>query len=359
MSACWRNGIFRGVRASAPLRDPRGCSRAGRLCLGGVVIRQVEADYLVVGAGASGMAFTDALIDHADARVALVDRRHGVGGHWLEAYPFVRLHQSSTFYGVASTVLGGGRIQETGPEAGLHERAGQSTICAYYENVLADRMVASGRVELFAGCEYLGDRTFVSRVSGKRYAVPERCRVVDARYLAPDIPAETPPKFGVVDGARVIPVNDLVHAGDAPEPVRRRGVGQDRDGCLHLAAGPRGRPRRDLLGAAARPVDAQPGADPARPRHLPRHGRRHDARGNGGGIDAGPVPPAGGRRHHAAHRPRGHADHGQGAHPRDLGARAAAQHRATSSVAATSSRSGADGSTSRTGRSPSPTTPWS
>ena len=36
--------------------------------------RVVEADYLVVGAGAMGMAFTDALIDHADVRVALVDR---------------------------------------------------------------------------------------------------------------------------------------------------------------------------------------------------------------------------------------------------------------------------------------------
>ena len=28
--------------------------------------RVVEADYLVVGAGAAGMAFIDALIDHAD-----------------------------------------------------------------------------------------------------------------------------------------------------------------------------------------------------------------------------------------------------------------------------------------------------
>src|SRR6188472_446495 len=116
----------------------------------------LEADYLVVGAGAAGMAFTDALIDHADARVALVDKRHGVGGHWLRAYPFVRLHQSSTFYGVASTLLGGGRLQQQGPEAGLHERADQPTICAYYDEVLADRMLASGRVELFAGSDYLG-----------------------------------------------------------------------------------------------------------------------------------------------------------------------------------------------------------
>jgi cation diffusion facilitator CzcD-associated flavoprotein CzcO len=94
------------------------------------VTHTVDADYLVVGAGAAGMAFTDALIDHADVRVALVDRRHGVGGHWLEAYPFVRLHQASAFYGVASTLLGGGSIQQHGPEAGLQERATKSEICA-------------------------------------------------------------------------------------------------------------------------------------------------------------------------------------------------------------------------------------
>ena len=73
--------------------------------------RTLDVDYLVVGAGASGMAFTDALIDHAAVRVAVVDRRHSVGGHWLDAYPFVRLHQASTFYGVASTLLGGNRLQ--------------------------------------------------------------------------------------------------------------------------------------------------------------------------------------------------------------------------------------------------------
>ncbi|WP_343061547.1 FAD/NAD(P)-binding protein [Nocardioides luti] len=179
--------------------------------------RLVDVDYLVVGAGASGMAFTDALIDHADGvRVALVDRRAGVGGHWREAYPFVRLHQSSTFYGVASTLLGGGRIQTEGPEAGLHERADQPTIQAYYDGVLADRMLGSGRVELFAGCEYSGDRTFRDLATGERFEVPERCRVVDARYLAPEIPAETPPRFGVADGVRVIPVNDLPRVEDAP-----------------------------------------------------------------------------------------------------------------------------------------------
>ena len=81
-------------------------------------------EYLVVGAGASGLAFVDSLVDHADdVRVTVVDRRPAPGGHWRDAYPFVRLHQASVFYGVASTELGTGSLQTEGPEAGLHERA--------------------------------------------------------------------------------------------------------------------------------------------------------------------------------------------------------------------------------------------
>jgi cation diffusion facilitator CzcD-associated flavoprotein CzcO len=160
------------------------------------VTRTIDADYLVVGAGAVGMAFTDALTDHSDARVVLVDRRHGGSGHWLEAYPFVRLHQASAFYGVASTLLGGGQLQHRGPEKGLQERASQPEICAYYARML-DRLLESGKVQFFPNSEYLGDRTGVSRISGERFEVPERCRIVDARYLAPSIPAEKPPPFHV------------------------------------------------------------------------------------------------------------------------------------------------------------------
>jgi hypothetical protein len=197
----------------------------------------VEADYLVVGAGAMGMAFTDALIDHADVRVALIDRRHGVGGHWLGAYPFVRLHQASAFYGVASTLLGGGRLQRHGPEASLQERATRSEICAYYERILADRMLESGSVEFFAACEYVGDRTFISRISGAQYAVPDRCRIVDAHYLAPEIPAEKAPPFGVADDARVIPVNELAAIDEAPSQYVIVGSGKTAtDACVWLLA---------------------------------------------------------------------------------------------------------------------------
>lgn len=196
--------------------------------------RIVPVDYLVVGAGAMGMAFTDALVDHADVRVALVDRRHGVSGHWLEAYPFVRLHQASAFYGVASTLMGGGQLQQRGPEKGLQERASQSEIVTYYARML-DRMVESGKVEFFPNSEYVGDRTVVSRVSGDAFEVPADCRVVDGHYLAPSIPAEKPAPFEVGDGARVLPVNDLARLEEAPSQYVVVGSGKTAtDACIWL-----------------------------------------------------------------------------------------------------------------------------
>jgi len=43
--------------------------------------KTLETDYLVVGSGAAGMAFIDALITDCDAKVILVDRRYAPGGH--------------------------------------------------------------------------------------------------------------------------------------------------------------------------------------------------------------------------------------------------------------------------------------
>lgn len=194
-----------------------------------------EADYVVVGAGATGMAFTDALIDHADVRVVLVDRRHAPGGHWLDAYPFVQLHQASAFYGVASTLLGGGRVQQSGPERGLHERATVAEIRAYYESVLTERLLASGKVTFLPGCEWTGEGRCVSRISGEWHEMRGRARVVDAHYLSPRIPADTMPPFTVDVGAKVVPVGDLVRVADAPSQYVVVGSGKTAtDACIWL-----------------------------------------------------------------------------------------------------------------------------
>ena len=84
-------------------------------------MQQFETDYLVVGSGAMGMAFCDALITETNADIIIVDKHHQPGGHWNDAYPFVRLHQPSAFYGVNSKKLGNNTIDTTGLNKGLYE----------------------------------------------------------------------------------------------------------------------------------------------------------------------------------------------------------------------------------------------
>ena len=203
-------------------------------------MKTLPTDYLVVGAGAMGMAFTDALVDHADVHVTLVDRRHTASGHWQDAYPFVQLHQASLFYGVASTVLGTGEVQPSGPETGLQERARQSEIQAYYDDVLHRRLVGSGRVTFLGGCEYHADgpsHLVTSRVSGETVQVDVRRRVVDAAYLSPTIPATTPPPFGVADDVRVVAINELARLSAAPNNYVIVGSGKTAtDGIVWLLA---------------------------------------------------------------------------------------------------------------------------
>ncbi|HUQ39564.1 MAG TPA: NAD(P)-binding protein [Acidimicrobiales bacterium] len=198
----------------------------------------METDYLVVGAGAMGMAFTDALIDHADVHVTLVDRRHAAGGHWQDAYPFVQLHQASVFYGVASTVLGSGAIQRSGPEAGLQERARQSEIRAYYDDILLRRFIGSGRVTFLGGSDYRcegSSHAVRSRVSGEVVQVDVRRRVVDATYLSPTIPATTPPPFGVADDVGVVAINELAALSATPSTYVIVGSGKTAtDGIVWL-----------------------------------------------------------------------------------------------------------------------------
>jgi hypothetical protein len=207
---------------------------------GKVAMRLLKTDYLVVGAGAMGMAFADALIDHADVHVTLVDRRHAAGGHWQDAYPFVQLHQASLFYGVASTVLGNGTVQRSGPEAGLQERARRSEILAYYDDILSRRFLATGRVAFLGGSEYHTDGSthwVTSGVSGETLKVEVRRRVVDAAYLSPTIPATTRPPFSVADDINVVAINELATLTSAPSHFVIVGSGKTAtDGIVWLLA---------------------------------------------------------------------------------------------------------------------------
>ena len=195
----------------------------------------METDYLVIGAGAVAMAFVDGLIEDPDVDVIMLDRRPGPGGHWLDTYPFVRLHQPSANYGVNSTALGHDRIDHDGPNQGFQELAGGNEICGYFDGVMRHRLLPSGRVRFFPTSEYLGDRRFRSLLTGRESEVAVRRRIVDATVLASRVPATEPPPFEVDDDARCLPVGELVRVTDPPAGFVIIGAGKTAmDACTWL-----------------------------------------------------------------------------------------------------------------------------
>jgi hypothetical protein len=181
------------------------------------------------------MAFTDALIRASDAQVVIVDRRHAPGGHWHDAYPFVRLHQPSQLYGVNSLQLGNEEIDRDGLNAGFYELAGGAEICAYYDRVLRDELLPSGQVRYFPMSEYAGGHRFVSRMSDEIVEVKVRRRVVDATYLEPSVPASTAAPFDVEHGVRCLPVGELPRLVERADGYVIVGAGKTSiDACLWL-----------------------------------------------------------------------------------------------------------------------------
>ncbi len=171
-------------------------------------MQMIEADYLVIGAGAMGMAFVDTVITESDATVVIVDRNDQPGGHWLTAYPFVRLHQPSAYYGVNSRPLGNDTIDANGLNAGFFELAGSAEICSYFDAVMRQQLLPSGRVSYFPMSEYLGDGR-IRTLPGDEVEVHVRKAVVDATYLGVVVPSMRPPAYDVAPGVDCIPPNGL------------------------------------------------------------------------------------------------------------------------------------------------------
>ena len=128
---------------------------------------EIETDYLIVGSGAMGMAFADTLLTESDADMVIVDRHAKPGGHWNVAYPFVRLHQPSSFFGVASRELSRFEKDKVGFNKGLYDLASGAEVSAYFDDVMQQTLLPSGRVRYFPMSDYQGDGVFTSLTGGQ------------------------------------------------------------------------------------------------------------------------------------------------------------------------------------------------
>jgi hypothetical protein len=174
-------------------------------------LARIETDYLVIGAGATAMAFVDTLVSDTAASIVVVDRNHQPGGHWTTAYPFVRLHQPSAYYGVNSRPLGSDTIDSTGLNKGYYELAGGAEVCAYFDAVMQQHLLPTGRVSYFPMSEYLGDGR-IRTLGGDDVDVTAR-RVVDSTAVGITVPSMRPPPYEVAPEVNCVPPNDLPRCG--------------------------------------------------------------------------------------------------------------------------------------------------
>ncbi len=234
----------------------------------------LHCDYLIVGGGATGLAFADTLLhsfsssdDHecggirasgqAVPRVAIVDKHLHPGGQWNDSYDFVRLHQPSAMYGVESEPLEEmetstsheGQPGTNDPPASANaktiktkaaHRATRLEILAYYAKVV-DKLKRKFGLKFTGGYEFIFSREEeeegnISSGDGSSYQefvlqpttairgddgqpgyqqashnLLVRCKkLVDARWLEPDLPVFVPPKFKFDSKVvRVVAPNEL------------------------------------------------------------------------------------------------------------------------------------------------------
>jgi hypothetical protein len=191
-------------------------------------------DYLVVGAGVSGLSFVDELLTRTSASILIVDKRALPGGHWVDSYPYVKLHQPANQYGVESKELTNGRVDERGLNKGLSDLASGPEIQAYCHTLMRDTLLPSGRLTFLPSTEYLPDGTLRRGPSGKILTVQIKKRLVDASYYANVIPLNHTRSFAV-ESITCIPPNHLPNVAKGFTNFTVLGAGKTAmDACLWL-----------------------------------------------------------------------------------------------------------------------------
>jgi len=171
-----------------------------------------ETNYLIVGAGAMGMAFLEEMILNSDTKECIIiDKRSGVGGHWRDSYDFVTLQCNAPVYGLNSSSLA-----PEGPELPTKYQ-----ILEHFERGL-ERLMKTDRVKFLGQVKYVGrneDGSYKlasTLVDGLEYNVVVKDKLVDATRTENHVPATRPPQYKVAEGMTVIPVNGLAKIPEGP-----------------------------------------------------------------------------------------------------------------------------------------------
>ena len=188
-------------------------------------MKNLSCDYLIIGAGASTMAFIDTLITEIPSvKIILVDKYPAPGGHWVHAYDYVHLHQPSLVYGVTSRQLEGSwlrsiLLKRTFP---WNHYASKKEILAYFQKLVSDN-VATGRIQYFPNSCYNLDQTpkkdnnnYIHSFSSMEnlmekevYSVTVKEKMINGVLGECIIPSQNPVPFPVDKGIQLLTPNEL------------------------------------------------------------------------------------------------------------------------------------------------------
>jgi len=179
------------------------------------------------------MPFIDTLLtEMPSAKIILVDKKQVPGGHWVDDYGYVRLHQPSLLYGVSSRQLEGNWMKVMLHKRTLpwNHRATKKEILDYFNSFVKDK-VASGQLEYYPCCEYdfgqniSNDIHYFSALNGeKKYSVQVKVKLVNGILGECKIPSLCPVNFPVEEGIKLITPNDLFDLHTSKSPVAKKYV---------------------------------------------------------------------------------------------------------------------------------------
>lgn len=177
-----------------------------------------SCDYLIIGAGAASIAFIDTLLTELPStKIVLIDKHDAPGGHWNDAYDFVRLHQPSLLYGASSKQMEGNwlKCMLTRRTLPWNHRATKAEILSYYKELVGN-WVAKGQVQFFSNCKYSFEQgadesihDFSDLDGNTNYSVKVECKLVNGVLGECKVPSQYPVDFPVEEGVKILTPNEL------------------------------------------------------------------------------------------------------------------------------------------------------
>ena len=115
-----------------------------------------------------------------------------------------------------SRELSQGLRDEIGLNKGLGDLATGAEILSYFEAVMRQKFLTSGRVRFYPLSDYKGDGVFINKLSGQETSASAK-KIVDCTHLNTTVPSTHTPNFKVAEDVRFMPLNDLPLIDDAPK----------------------------------------------------------------------------------------------------------------------------------------------